>query len=490
MLRLPTSPQRTHGKRIDNPYLPLLAVRVFLVLVASWLPLNAVAAEGLGWEFEPYRIDAVVALDVAGGLAERLASELPRHLEGRAVSSMGPTWLLKPQIATGVQRHLVLSNITTIADPPAAQFRTDGDKLLLIAIKWQADGFEITAREFDRFVQKWGMPLRRDLRQADMLGEQAFALASQAVASLARFEPDPNDSRRVLLQPRAAALARPDPDATWTQAGDVFLPMIRRTTRSGELVQGGAQPVPWTYIEAVEVDGDKIVGRVHSGTRQPLPARRQGRIEPIAIALRADPGETTLRLESRTDADKPLVGYDVFAQDTGEEATTPIALSDAEGRVQVPAGGTRVQIVFVKNGGQLLARFPLVPGAESEVDVPLPDDDMRLAAEARLATLREEVVDVVARRNILMARARQKINEGDFAAAQELLQALDELPGRAQFNLTLTTAMRLLRSDDPQMQRRIDQLFEATRAVVNQYLDVRPISDLHNELREARRKKT
>jgi hypothetical protein len=135
-----------------------------------------------------------------------------------------------------------------------------------------------------------------------------------------------------------------------------------------------------------------------------------------------------------------------------------------------------------------LAKLPVVPGAEPEIVVPLPDDDMRLEAEARLAAMREELVDVVARRNILMARARQKIEDKDFEAAQELMRSVDQLPGRSQFNLTLTTASRLLRSDDPQIQRRIDQLFEATETVLSQYLDARAISELHEELRAAQRK--
>jgi hypothetical protein len=46
----------------------------------------------------------------------------------------------------------------------------------------------------------------------------------------------------------------------------------------------------------------------------------------------------------------------------------------------------------------------------------------------------------------------------------------------------------MLRSDDPQIQRRIDQLFAGTQTVMTQYLDARPIRELHDELREAQRK--
>ena len=454
------------------------------------MSLNAapILANDRGWEFEPYRIQAVLALDVAGGLAERLATELPTHLERRVATAIGPAWALKTELASGTLRHEVCSHIATFSDAPPDDFPTGGDKLLLLAVRGTTDGYELVAREYDRLVQQWGMPIRRTSRQPEMLAEQLFSLVWQTVAPVARVEPDPADNRRVLVEPLAAALPRASADAAFIREGDVFLPVMRRTTRGGELVKDGVQVVPWTYVEAVEVKGEKIVGRVHSGTRQPFGARRKGRVEPLVIALRADPDQTILQLHSRTTEEKPLVGYEVFAQQPGEEATNRVGASDREGRVSVPPGNARVQMLFVKNGGQLLARLPVVPGAAREIPVPLPDDEMRLAAEARLAALREEVVDVVARRNILMARVRHRIKAGDFDAAQNLLQELDQLPGRSQFNLTLNTAARLLRSDDPQIQRRIDQLIQATQTVLTRYLDMRPVSQLHAEFREAKRK--
>jgi hypothetical protein len=129
----------------------------------------------------------------------------------------------------------------------------------------------------------------------------------------------------------------------------------------------------------------------------------------------------------------------------------------------------------------------VVPGAETDLTVPLPDDDVRLAAESRMSALREDLIDVVARRNILSARIRQKVAQKDYSAAQELLRALDELPGQTQFNLNLTTAARALRSEDPQIQRRIDRLFEATKSVLARYLDPRQISELHEEVASAQK---
>ena len=248
-------------------------------------------------------------------------------------------------------------------------------------------------------------------------------------------------------------------------------------------MKDGIVEVPWTFIEATEVDGGEIVGRVQSGSRVPFGGRRRGRVEEVAIALRADPANTVLMLRSRVKAEKPLVGYEVFAKNTDGESISSLGTSDIGGKIEVPPGKTRLQLLYLKNGGQLLARLPVVPGAVPLVEAPLPDDDARLEAEAQLAAMREDLVDVVVRRNILMARTRQKIEKKDWKQAQELMRVLDDLPGRTQFDLELAKQARLVRSDDPQIQKRIDRLVEGMQAVLGKFLDNRPINELHDELR-------
>lgn len=445
---------------------------------------TAIAKQG-GWDFETYHVQILLAIDAPGGVAEQLTNDLPRYLQDRVETSLIPAWSCNVHLATRAQRVRTFANIDASSTVPPPDLPNDQDKRLLVTVRWTPEYTELTAREFDRFIQHWGAPIRRESRQDEALPEQVFALIWQTFSPLAQLEPDPKDPQRVVLKPRGALLPRAAGAPPLARPGDVFQPMLRRTTRSGELEKDGIQNVPWTYIEAAEVKGDAIIGRVQSASRHPFAARRQGRIEQLAVALRADPDATVLRLHSRTAADKPLSGYEVFSQNPGEEALSRIGLSDTAGELSIPPGKTRIQFLFVKHGGQLLARVPVAAGAEQRVDVPLPDDDTRLTAEVRLSAIREDLIDVVARRNILIARARQKIKKKDFKAAEELLRTLDDLPARPQFDLTLKTAAASLRSNDPQMQRRIDQLFNATKTLFAQYLDLRPINQVKDELREA-----
>jgi hypothetical protein len=488
-------------------------------------------AQSLSWEYQPYRIRTIVALDVPGGITQQLTAELPTYLNRRVIAAIGPLWSFNVEIATGAVRQRVLAESHSspsgrgqvardsprrgevnmdegaLNTPPADIPWADVDKLALVAVTWSPDGYSIIAREYDTLVQRWSTPIRREVRQPHSLPEQVFAALCQTIAPVAQFELVADDEKHVVLKPRGAALMRPATGEPWAKPGDVFLPILRRTSRGGQLVENGIQTVPWTFVEVVEGRGrahftesaeqnvpgpvseanPQTTAQIHSGTRRPFGIRRQGRVEQVAIALRADPAYTVLRLHSRVSEDKPLAGYEIFAQSDPEkpDALTRLGTTGRDGKIEVPAANQRVRTLIIKNGGQLLARLPVVPGAQPELDVPLPDDDARLAAESLLSAMREDLIDVVARRNILMARTRQKIKSKDFDAAQKLILEINQLPGRAQFNTEITNAKRRTRSDDPRIQRRIDQLFEGTQAALTQYLDTRPINELTDELRDA-----
>lgn len=457
-----------------------------LITLNCFLPVSK--AKNGGWDLEPYHIQIKIALDAPGGLAEQLANELPRYLQRRIDASLAPAWTCDARIATGLERAKILTTIAA-SDPPPAELPKDKDKLLLAVIRTASDGIELSAREFDGYVQRWSPTLRRSSRQDSYLPEQLFSLVHQTFSPLAQLELDPKDPRRVVLKPRGATLSRATGGVPLAKPGDVYVPVLRRTMRNGQLEKKeGLKTVPWTYIEATEVKDNTIVGRFQSASHRPIIIRRQGRIEPVAIALHTDPDALTLRLRSRTAAEKPLVGYEVCTQKPGDEALAPAGLTNAAGQLTIPPGKTPLQFLLVKHGGQLFAKIPVLAGEKQRIDLPLPDDDARLAAEASLAAVREDLVDVVARRNILISRARQKIEKKDYTTAQELLRSLNDLPGRQQFKFTLDTAKRSLRSDDPQMQRRIDRLFDATDSLLTQFLDMRPINKINDELREAQSK--
>jgi hypothetical protein len=472
-------------RRLPQAGIVRAALVLLAILIASTrFASNAQAAMG-GWDYQPDRIHALLVIDVPGGLAEQWTVELPEYLERRVATALAPVWEFDIKLAAGAERAQVLNNLRAAEPAKPSDMPKEKDKLLLLFVQSQADGFKLCAREYDQYIERWGAVIERECRQTSTVPEQLFTLAWQTVSPLAQLEFDAKENR-LTLKPRGGALPRSAEAPPWAKPGDVFLPLVRRTSRTGQILEkGGISAIPWTYVEAVEVKDKPLEYHFQSGSRRPFMARRQSRVEQLAVGVRTDSAPTTLRLHARKDEKKPLVGYEVLAQTAGVETPTQVGLSDNAGRVIVPPGKSHIEMLLVKHGGQLLAKLPVVPGATSTINVPLPDDDARLAAEARLAAIREDLIDVVARRNILIARVRQKIKKQDYKGAQELLQTLDDLQGKPQFNLKLTEAARQLRSNDPMMQRRIDQLFQQTQTLTSKFLDLKPINEIHNEFREA-----
>jgi hypothetical protein len=466
---------------LNHPILSSLAIAT-----ACWAVVGRAAEPDEVWEGQPYRIHAQLAIDAPGDLAEQLAEQLPAYVKERVNTSIGIVWRLTTDVATGPLRHQLLSGIDSITANDIADGAPDEDKRLLLSVRANPWGYELQAREFDRYVERWGPTIRRTTRQREALAEQLFQLVEQAVAPLAQVRPDPDDPQQVVFGLRGADLPPSSVDFSWTKPGDVFLPIVRRTTRDGMLLPDGATVVPWTYLEVIDppAGATQLIGKTLSATQRPLGVRR-GRTALVAIGLRADPGDSTLRLQARTTPDKPLVGYEVFAQNVDEKPMRLVGSSDGAGELTVTPGESPIQMLFVKSDGTFLARMPIVPGAVDRIAVPLPDDDVRMRVAARLAAFREDMVDLVARRNIAMARVRQQIEDKNFSEARALLESLDELPGPSQFSQTLDREAQRHRTNDLQVQRRIDSLFSQTRTALGKFLDPRPIGELHEELRQA-----
>jgi hypothetical protein len=445
-------------------------------------------AENGGWEYEPYGVQAVLALDLPGGLLDALQQQLPTYIQQRVAATLSPAWNFEIKLATSAERAQVFEALQADFTAKPTALVSQHDKLLLLGVRSTGDRFELTAREYDAYVEHWSTPLHRQCPQLSSLPEQLFALMWRTFAPLAQFETEPEHPLSVTLRPRGGALPHADDAPTWAKPGDIFKPVLRRTSRGGELIENGAAAVAWTYIE-VEAGKDAApIFHVRSGSRRPFPTHKQARTEQLAIAVKGDAQPTTLYLHARKTEDKPLSGYDVYFLKNAKDPPTLLATSDAAGKVNIAPTDSPIEMLLIKHGSQLLAKLPIAASAEPLIKVPLPDDNARLAAEERLTALRENLIDIVVRRNIIISRAHQKIEKKDFAGAEALVRSLDELPDRNQFNLTLSTSAQSIRSEDPQIQRRIKQMFDATQTLATQFLDIKPINQLRDELREAQQK--
>jgi hypothetical protein len=359
------------------------------------------------------------------------------------------------------------------------------DKVLLTGIDTVTGGYRITVRDFDCHTRFWSPPVVRVVRQSIMLPPAVFRTVLDTFAPLVRIEFDRD--QQVVLRPRAAGLPVRDPAFHLIEEGDVFVPIVRRNDRDGNPLPGGIQPVPWTFLTVKQLGPDGIVCTPHTGLRSPLRVRVRGRIEQLALPVRVVPAASRLVLRERVDGNRPLTGYEVLARDPGTDVTIPLGRTDHRGAIRIEPGRDPVRILYVRNGYSLLARLPIVPGWQSEVVANLPDDRAGLSAERFLAGLQDSLVDLVARRAILITRIRRQLRAGNLDGAKEQLDELQRLPNRQRFLQMVAQQQQRSVSNDPEVRARIEQIFDTTKRLLVNYLDPRPINQLQSEYDRARR---
>lgn len=467
------------------------ATRFLVFMLATSWPLVSQAAETKYWELSPYSIRIEIAFSDSLVGNKSIERELVERLEQRVLSTMHPLWSTEINVREGSDKYQLLAAMESSGEQ-TPQEGVFVDKQMFLVVDRDLAGYQFACREWDRSTQLWGPVIRRQVKQNLMLHEECFALLRRTFSPLASIEPDPNNSGQVFLSFKGNELPSRTSEGSLISPGQVLQPLMIRYDSSGEVVAGGVREVPWTYLTAQQTEDGTWVGKVHSGMRRAFGKRRRGRSQQLAIAVRNPAATTRVRFYARHDQTEGLVGYEVFRRFRDDEKSEFLGLTDSTGSVYVEPADVEVVTLFLRSDGQLLAKVPVAPGAKTLVEIPIADDTARLRAQAELTAFREQLIDVVARRNILMTRARDRLKAGSLDEARELLAELDDLPGRAKFDQKLVSAERKRSniSSDERVQKRIDKMFSETRKLLGRFLDVRQISDLRNEVTAAARGET
>lgn len=408
-------------------------------------------AAGL-WSSRPYEV--AIEIDAApSGLSpsqrERLVSDVIERLQNR----LPGFWRIR----------------TTDEESPV-------DKRFDVGVKAGGDGYHIVVQEHDQTLDNDSEPTVTIAAEAADLSERVFCAIVSTFRPIATLTRDPNDSRRVTLDYRAFERA-PSADIAAAAPGALLLPYQRKLDREGRVID--SQPTPWTYLIAEPIaDGEEIAAKVISHTRRPFSARTGGRIEQLALAAPIDPQRRTrLRLHAHDNPATPLPGYEVSLGQPGESALTPLGYTDDDGAVLLPAKES-VWMAHVRCGAIPVASIPVAPGIAEVINVPLVDERSRLRAELEVTSLREELIDTVARRKILGERIRRLAEAENFDGAKALLSEFDALPGMSDFTRRLDSVERSAKAPHPIAKARLDKLFSQTRNVVSSALDARESREL------------
>ncbi|MBC7855924.1 MAG: hypothetical protein IAF94_21050 [Pirellulaceae bacterium] len=410
-----------------------LRLSLAILLLAS-LPLSAMGQDEsalTAWDILPYRIHLLTAVEADASLPPRLEQELSADLASRASAAVGGAWRLEVSRAPAELRHRILHSLADVTSENLPAAAKKGDKVMMLGIASSENGYVVRARELDLAAGLWNTTATRNVRQAAGVRQAALRCVLSAFAPQARIEKV--EGNIVTLKLRAAALARSDANQPLLISGTVFRPVLLKCDARGAIVAAPPEPIGWTFLIPTETKtaSSPFTARIETGlSGNVIPDYHPTRLR---LALGVSPAQDSTRVKLAAEGSAaPLEGYEVAVQEPEAAGKPGAALSlgrsGPDGIVVVPPGPSAVRTLLVRHGEEVLARLPLVPGLAEEITISLADDRPRLALESALRRIQDDLVDLVARREVLVSRIKAATTASNTAAADKLKHQLRRLP--------------------------------------------------------------
>ena len=441
------------------------------------------AIDSKAWATTRYNVQIHIAVDSAADPGVVSDDELIRKIDEQIHSLIYPLWNVEFVASQGAERIRVLERLDELEEFEE-QYSSDFDKHLFLSIRASITGLEIACRERDHLTGRWTPVLRRTVRQELLLAEQCFKLICETFAPLAMVRIDPENDKVTHLDFMGAALSRSTEDELFVHRTTVFEPFLYRSKRSGGKATENLLAVPWTYLTRNERVSHGWKTEIFSGTRLPFGSRRRAGIDTIALAVKTTLPSTRVRFCASHDKSLGLAGYDVFQKLPGDKEFVSLGTTDQTGSVTVQRGAFPITVIALRSDAEVLAQVPILPGISREIDIPISDDAARLMVQESLTTFKEQLIDIVARRNILIARTRDQLKKGKKQEAQKLLDQLDELPNRSALSRQLDGVENNseYRSENPRVQAKIERMLAESRKLLSSFLSTREIIELEVEV--------
>ncbi len=486
-------------------------------------------------ELQPYRVRISVAFDEHPSLTARVRQDVLAELATWVERTFGEMWIaaieenrwLAPENEEGLSRLTWGSLDVQLADKEL-------DKAFVLCVSGHGSVLQACGREWDRMTQQLSVRQERIVADPRALTSELGVVVRNLFRPLVLVESADAGACRVRV--RAGEFPAADPSAEQLAKGNFFQPVQRFFNKDREVTQ--IQQIPWSYLLVESSDRGRGECSIHTGLRAPV-GKNSKRVEYWAIGIRPAFTETRIRLTPHNNPTKPLIGYQVNiyerqmvpapqappeaakpsgdqkpapatksadTAESGEEPKKPAApqfvaqfnkvlelVTDRRGRVSVPLNPEKPLIwLYVSSGGNLLGRFPFIPGVAQSITAELPDDALRLQIESQLELLRAELIDSVARRALLIARAKGAAKTSDWARFNETLTELDRQP-KATYFQTLLDAVKaaMLKKaqakKDKGLEKKIDKLCGDSAQLIARHLSDEKIKEQRDELVELKK---
>lgn len=545
---------RQRERQLDKARSTFGCLAGLLLAVLILLPCDVSAQQQQAWEFSPYKVEIWLATETSAELDAHVQRSLSFALSQRIDALIGAPWdatIVEPPAGLRssmlIDSALITPELLTEVTPESLE----NDKIILLTVHVSPREFVVQATELDCRTQLFGAPVRRVIRQPQLLDIACFEAVADSFRAVTRLEEGAPTSAIVRIRAGGLVLSKSSP--CYIGPDDVLLPIQRNNDRDGTPKR--IVLIEWTFLQVQTPDETNpylMTCRVWSGKPNPVTGKLTARKERYALKVKPTTTSTSLHVLSRairrSDVPYPIPGLEVYAKapvpddppaepkpappaeaaaeapaaEEGSEAAASepkveppaaaktegpkvqgdpaelLGRTDWNGSIDIGQSDTLLRIIYLKNGAQLLARLPMVPGLDPVLYANVPDDAPRLQAEGFVKGLQGQLIDLESQRQILKARFMLRIEEAakltgeereaKLKEAQDLLEEIKQLPTRNDLVRQLDVQQnQQLESPIKSVQALIDQLYAKMREALGKYLSPRMIDELTAILNDARR---
>ncbi len=367
---------------------------------------------------------------------------------------------------------------------PAPHWHISGsDKTIGVTLSCHTGSLAIASREWDQLSQTYGPVSQAECHDEREFANEIATTITQAFRPIVELKLRPDGEIEGVIQ--AGEFPSQHQTASHIDQGDMLLPFLRVLNRKQELV--AIQPIPWTYLQVTGTDRAQVECTMHSTFQSPFP-KSSRRVSTWALRERPSYPKTVVTIIPRGKKQTPLAATRCELINITPESTSPASprqlLTDRNGSLALETDPEHpLKRLTVFSGQSVLARVPIVVGIVPELELDVPDDSARLAVEGEIAILESELLDLVATREIVMARIRTAADQERWAKVDSLLAELDQLPSQQAFlaridKLQLNSIFAAQQAKDRVAELRIKRMCETIRTSAQKHLDHTRLNDL------------
>jgi hypothetical protein len=359
------------------------------------------------------------------------------------------------------------------------------DKIFIVHARRNSIPTAIDVVEVDTLMQHFGPVVTEPFSTAGTLTSAIGRGVTRAFAPVVRIENAGQRSATGLL--RAGGLIIGDSSPASIAVNDPLEPMVRKNDRNGQPTLIG--PVDWALLLTTGLEERYLKMDFYAGRSGGLQGRKNKRTFRMALKARPQSESTLLRLHLQRNPNFPLIGYELYEKELKSRKMTFVGRTDWNGRLRIEKSDFPLRLLYVKNGGSVLARLPMIPGLYPTAVADLSGDDLRLRAEAYVRGAQNDITDLVAMRKLYKIRIRKQLEQGEMEAALRLMNSLRGQPTNQELSAAIgrkqVEFLELIGNRNIGQRRKVDQMFTTTRELLSKHLTPKVIRDLEADLLKA-----